>query len=788
MKGRSLIFIFLFLALLLNPVSCESGNGSISTYVSTGLDNTENVRSGGDTMSITSDMLFRLNHDLGGIPDSYHIDGIQIRNSSVYNSIPVNLGDPFYIYWSANGLTKDDLVGYGSILIHKSSYAGDNNVNASITFFFDEFTKKSGETGEQYYILDGNWNAISSCYSHYYKDDQANKIYLYYNSINSVITFTMPQHDVVFATSSGYKNSNHEYYSFGDFRNDYDYELTTSYFNIDIQRQGFNESYDFSSSKIRMENLSDDSLYYQSGFTTSNTSHFLIIGDYNYYIVREIDDYKHLIYTTYEDGGEDHTAVIEFNQSFYTDPEPAGVEYDINSMDLVNFEYWINVEGTNGGNTWITVNEEYIELTDSVGQVNFTIERQWLTLPMDIQGFMFAYDKNTGMIEEIASTEIVLYNPETLAPGTVWTDKSNYNVTELVEISYTTDVTENYIAVEEPYSLWSTHDVPVGTYSFLYELSTSAVGNTTIYLFENSELADQVTISVSSESGDDAYAAWMKDYYFEGETASFYYYSSNASAQITVYDGADIVVFGPATTQLGYHNGRVNTVNTNPGTFLLSLYHNGTYYNDTMIFESVDSWVRFDSSKYNVGDTINIEYYLADPTHQISMWDAHVGLVIRFTTNYGVLVSGSMETVPFTLSEDNEYSYDVPGKLSSGDLTLGYWTVFIEERNGVLGDSWDEAYVCYATDDDDGSYGTDASNEMISIFFSPEGIFLLFTASLTMMGLVAAHHPAGGGAGAVVGVGFGVYFKVLPVWMLLLMVIAFVVLAGVSVAVYFKGK
>ena len=145
---------------------------------------------------------------------------------------------------------------------------------------------------------------------------------------------------------------------------------------------------------------------------------------------------------------------------------------------------------------------------------------------------------------------------------------------------------------------------------------------------------------------------------------------------------------------------------------------------------------------------------------------------------------GYSKSVPFSLTDKNEYNMYVETGLEEGTYATGVWTVWIEDETGAFGDAWDSARISIGTTDTP----ADASNEMISIFFSPEGLFMIFTAALTMMGLVAAKHPAGGGAGAVVGVGFGVYFNVLPVWMLLLMVIALVVLAGVSIAVHFKGK
>ena len=325
MKLNKIIVLMILMIISINNVSCESGNGSIEINIESEKSFSRNVHSSDD--SYTGDFNLYLNHDTAGIPDKYYIDEIQLKNGSLYGSIPGNLGDPFYIYWSHDSTTKDELVGYGSVIVHKKSYAGSDIVNAEMYFFFDEFNKKEGVSGKQVYILDGVWSGIYSYYDNFYVDDYI--IYnSYYNPNGAVLTGYSPSGNKVITMKTGSTNTEHKYTQLGDFRNDYSYDTSTSFFDLDIQRTGFDEDYELKSSSIKMVNYSDDTFYYQSSPTISNTSHFLSVGTYNYYIVRQIDDYEHLIYTSYEDDkDEDKQPTLITDKTYYNTSETITINY-----------------------------------------------------------------------------------------------------------------------------------------------------------------------------------------------------------------------------------------------------------------------------------------------------------------------------------------------------------------------------------------------------------------------------------------------------------------------------
>jgi len=781
MKGRLIILIFLFFTFTFGTVSAatyENGSLQIQAYTETETD----YREDGPNKEITAFTKYMELHYKSfadsGEPNTIEYDNVQFTYTVDYADIPASVGGPFIVY---DGTTE---VGRGNLYIFKEVEQSATEVKARMLYMFEPGFDTSGvdkiyDLRVYTHVIDNYYDTID-CEAEFNGDHPVE-----YTTLHIGIA-PHPEDSYMHSHGNAYNSMYITYSKLLNFRNDYSIEIGESLTITDVFRD-FSDNLVSSRMIVRNE---DDSLYYQSGYSSSNATYIETLNaTRKYYLKPEQSETEYFIYQ-YSGPSVDASATISFNESHYIKPDRVNVSWDGSNFDFVYSEYWVTVKGSQDGvSNWQYIDYDYetqISADEEDGNRSVALYQSTFDYPFYIKSIIYSYDYGTGDTTVLDTSDIITYSSGYIEPGSISTDKSNYNVSELVEISYTTNVSSNFIFVEEPHSYWVEHDVPVGTYSFMYELSDSAVGDTIIYLSENDVRVDSVTISVSSDSGG-IYVAWMKDYYNKGELASFYYNSSNSSAQITVFDGNDNVVYGPATTQLGYHNGRVNTAGTEPGTFLVSLYHNGTYYNDTMILESVDSWVRFDSSKYYVGDTINIEYYLADPTECISMWDGNNGLIIRFTTQHGVLTPYSMQTVPFTLSEYNEYSIDVPAKLTSGELSLGFWSCFIEDSNGVLvGNEWDETYVTRASDDE--SYATDTSNDLIRIFFSPEGAFLIFTAALTMMGLVAAKHPAGGGAGAVVGVGFGVYFNILPVWMLMLTVIALVVLAGVSVAVHFRGK
>ena len=757
MKGRALILIFLFLSvfIFINPVCAETYEDS---FVHIG-DSTDDYDIGYTGSSTYTDYKFDSVsvNNIVTIKDmkllSYTVDGNRFSGSrdSEYNGVTLTAGG--------------NTIGSG---IFGDNYNPDKTTAYVHLFVTSDGLDIGSLTGAQEIVMSGN-------------------------NVNVRVTFGS---NTAYCTS----HSGDVRYAFFEYQypdkfiacSDTDsYNIQTGY----VETFNFNYSNDYGINRIQMDrnvSLQSKVLISTDGYEVYNETSLkttkldFIEQNYTWYITNE-NIYGNVESKTLVFGDGVVVGDIEFNQSFYTDPEHIAVEWDITDFNSGSYNYLIQMtatlDGDVSGNFWEAQGSwntsQYI--SSASGAAVFDMYSEWYDLPVWIQAELWVQDKSIGTWIKVDNTPAVIYH-ESVVLGQIWTDKSNYNVTELVEISYTTAEAENFIFVEEPNSYWVTYDVLVGTYSFFYELSTSAVGNTTIYLSENDVRVDQVTISVSSESGDDAYVAWMADYYYEGEMADFYYYSSNTSAQITVYDGADVVVFGPATTQLGYHNGMVNTANTIPGTFLVSLYHNGTYYNDTTMVTSTSPIIRFDSSVYEIGDTIGIGFFLPRANYEILLFDANAKQVAKFEPQS----FGSYQAISFSLIDNNEYGYDMIAAIDAGTYATGYWTVWVIDQDGTFvedGTVWDRAKVSKSSGDP-----ADTSNEMISIFFSLEGIFLIFTAVLTVLGLAVTKHPGGGAACAVVGVGFGVFFKVLPVWMLLLMVITLVVLAGVSVAVYFRGK
>lgn len=478
------------------------------------------------------------------------------------------------------------------------------------------------------------------------------------------------------------------------------------------------------------------------------------------------------------------TGILSFNRSFFTDPEKVGVIYDIENFDITNNEYWILLTGTNGGATYFVTNDFY-DITTATGQDNFTISYAPLSLPFQMRAELWTYSKLTGVSSALAYTSWVPYNPASLAPGKIWTAKTSYNVSEIVTINYESAAAQ--IAINPERTEWADlfyfGNLAPGTGTVKMVFNENHIGTWQLKLQENGIYTNSTSIEILP--GLTPYARWgLKDVWNLGYTGYIYVYADDPNASLTVYDGANVETYnitvgsGSQTINVKFYD------HFSPGTWTASLLNYGVRYNDTTVVGSSVPIVRFNSTAYETGDTMGISYFIPSTGYKLVLTDANYKEIIKFTTTHGVISSGSFETVPFSLTDNNEYGLFIETGIDSGLYKTGSWYVFVENPDGSLDDNiWDSARVKVGI-----SEPADASNEMIDILFSPEGLFFILTACLTMMGLVTAKHPAGGAAGAVVGVGFGVYFEALPVWLLLLMVIALVVLAGVSVASHFGGK
>ncbi len=488
------------------------------------------------------------------------------------------------------------------------------------------------------------------------------------------------------------------------------------------------------------------------------------------------------------DGGPETEGTITLSQITYVKPDPVIVNIDLENADYVNYRYYAVIQNYNGS-AWVDLtNWEQIR---SDWESSKVWEYTWTddNLPITIRGAIYEYDLNADTYDMISySGDSTYVEPPANTTGSISTDKTVYDVGDTVVVDYTTMDSGYVIAQKWPTAMWDMGeyqiwDVIAGSGTRTFVIPPSGSGEWRVKLSVNNQEVDTVFFTVNETTS--PFLAWHDIDGILGETQALRFYSDDAAATLKIYD-ADLTVIYDETVGDGYFDNYAISTQTNqpPGDWIASLNCSGSYYNDTLIMYAKDAYVSFNADSYMLDQTITVRYYLKRSTETIVLYDANKKDVITWTTtgNYIHLGSGSVD---FTLSDDNEYGLNVVSDVDAGNIKLGLWRVEVLDRGQPIPDNpvYDTAKVSSSIDDP-----MDASNEMISIFFSPEGLFLLFTAALTMMGLVAAHHPAGGAAGAVVGVGFGTYFNVLPIWMLMLMVIALVVLAGVSVAVHFKGK
>lgn len=487
------------------------------------------------------------------------------------------------------------------------------------------------------------------------------------------------------------------------------------------------------------------------------------------------------------------TGTIAFNQSFYTDPEEIGVDWEITDFNIDSYTYEIqvvtSVSGDPSQDSWAADGNWNTSpfISSASGAAVFDFYSDGYDLPIWIQAELWAQDKNTGTWTRLDSTPVERYHEKSdFGVGSIWTEKSTYNLSEMFYIFVETDYSIIDIElISDTYHDRQTLEVFEGGWQRLGYAFFSP-HNFTAYLYEDGVITNQTSFSVWTTSP-------MMNIFLDSEALktqfAFEFYTDNSSDTITGYKPDGSIFYGPITDLETGSREIIRGVSSSspPGIYTISLFHDGiTYYNDTIELYSTSEWVYFDASKYETGDRIKIYSFVTDSRQQVRLTDSIGTAVITWTDSAGYIVPNSQTVLYFSLTDNNEYGMNVNTSIDAGTFRTGNWKV---EIIGIDGKPLtNESTYDYTTVSKRIDSPADSSNEMISIFFSPEGAFLLFTVALTMMGLVASKHPAGGGAGAVVGVGFGVYFNVLPVWMLMLMVIALVVLAGVSIAVHFKGK
>lgn len=517
----------------------------------------------------------------------------------------------------------------------------------------------------------------------------------------------------------------------------------------------------------------------------------------NTWVVSLTNEYSDTITKTLTFGELENDGIINFNQSNYVDPENIEVDWDITKFYTTSYNYLIQVtatvDGDVSGNFWEASGNWNVTpyISSASGAAVFDFYSDGYDLPVWIQGELWAQDKSTGTWTKLDSTPAVVYHEAALEPGKIWMDQAVYDTGDIATVSYETASDSAYVIVRKyPKAVWSQGEyyiwnVPAGSGTRTFVIPPSGTGDWKAELSESDITVNETMFSVNETTT--PFLAWDDIDGIIGESQILHFYSNDVNATLQIYD-ADQTVIYDETVGDGYFQDYAISTQTNhaPGTWTASLNCSGSYYNDTLIMYAKDAYVAFNADSYTLGQTISIQYYLKRSTQTIVLYDANKKDVITWTTAGNYIHHGiGTGSVDFTLSDNNEYGLDIVAGVDANDIKLGLWKVEVLDRGQPIADNpvYDSAKVSSVIDDP-----ADASNEMIKIFFSPEGLFMIFTAALTMMGLVAAKHPAGGGAGATIGVGFGVHFNVLPPWLLLLTVILLVVLAGVSAAVYFKGK
>jgi hypothetical protein len=322
---KKIIVLMILILISINNVNCESGNGTLTGYI---FDEKSHSEYFGTINLWNGDYRVKINLDLSGIPDTFKIQNVQASNKTTWGGTPSNIGDPFYIYYSSDGTTKTELVGYGVAYVHKKAFVSGTLFDVDLTFYIDDIT--IDKTGSQWYIFDGGWVVFNSYYDGLYYETSVTKYNNFYNNLNCVVVPGAAEGNIYNLISPKIDQTvTYEYIYKGSFRNDYTYDVTSSFFDIDIQRTGFSETYDFKSSKIKVIDYTDDSIYYQSSYSTSNTSHFLNVDNYSYYLVRNIDSYHHLIYTfeDEEDEEDEEQPTLTTDKTYYNTSELINISY-----------------------------------------------------------------------------------------------------------------------------------------------------------------------------------------------------------------------------------------------------------------------------------------------------------------------------------------------------------------------------------------------------------------------------------------------------------------------------
>lgn len=379
------------------------------------------------------------------------------------------------------------------------------------------------------------------------------------------------------------------------------------------------------------------------------------------------------------------SAEIEFNQSYYTDPEAVGVEYEIISMDTNAYSYWVELLGTNDGSSWVQVNAGYNSLSESSGNVSLDVYPYWLTYPMTIKTTLHAYNKVLGNETILATTSEAMYNPESDSPGTIWTDKSEYNQSEYAIVYYDTDHPNPKITVGSynQHRDIAVFNVETGNHSMIFQWDHTTLGQHTFLLWEDGT-ADVATVQVVA--GDEPYCRFTEDEAFIGGMGLTWAYNNFYNdTVITLYDGYDLVIY-EKTALVGSKHGGIIINDNRPGIWTISMNHSGTLYNDTINVRAPWTYISCDQRVYDadLGDTITIGYTLLNRSQKIVLTDSKDRTVKTWSCYNSDILLKSYGEFTFTLEDGNEYGIDVITELEAGLISSGYWSIEVIEYGAVV--------------------------------------------------------------------------------------------------------
>lgn len=344
MKKKILILLLLTTFILsINTVSAiEYTNGTlfISGYSEQEY---ENIGfNSQDNLDLSHHMkLHYKSHIDTGIPVSIKYDDVRCLYIGDYEDIPINIGAPFLIY---EGQT---LVGSGNVYFHKTGERSVDLLTAEVTYYFDDdtFIPGNDKIYDMYVYMHVVRNYITGIG---YETQGTNPHPDEYTTLNIGIQIKTGG-TTMYGHGNSYNNIDVTYKRISEFKNDYSIAVQGSISNSSIYR--IQPGYEVSS-KLVIRN-SDNSLYFETGFSSVNTSHIEGLNlTHKYYIEPQASGVEHFIYG-YEPY-ESTESTLEFNQSTYIINEIIEFEYhnldnlhDNNKTYDLQFYYYINDDEIN---------------------------------------------------------------------------------------------------------------------------------------------------------------------------------------------------------------------------------------------------------------------------------------------------------------------------------------------------------------------------------------------------------------------------------------------------------